>query len=680
MNKYKKIIIALSAVALTVIGTTSCKKSFLDEELKTQRNYDYYSTADGINAAVIALYNYYRYPFLFEQGYSTTNYGVDEFTVGGDNSNHDWNDYTANLSSAVVIININTTLTSAIWDNMYKAISIANIVLANADAVVTDPAANTLCKAEASFARAFSYFKLVQQYGGVVLKLKPTVGVERFFVRSSKEECVNQIIADFRAAYAGLPAAESKKGKLYKDAAAHFLAKALLYRASEINNDWNSSYKTADIAECITLADEVIGHHTLAPNFRDIFAFTGPDGPNESLSEIIFAAQFSSVNTAVEGNNMNVYFISQYNNLTGFTRDIAGGREYQRLRPSDYMYDVFDLQNDSRFWKSFRTKQNLNNYATATQLSGTDSVTMTPYSYARGDLGLIYLINAKSDTRFDKSRKNIKNHTGVFYLNTFTGKPTPHAYCRYFSDGSDQLRAPANNNRFPSLNKYLDGARPNHNYTNGSRDGILARVAETYLIKAEALIRQTKYAEAIAVINIVRARAAFKNGEDRAAYTDGGAAYLTNTVGQASYPNVGSVVNGILVNSFSNSNSYYESNNIANTTVATDLTATSPSSLPAVDEAIIAKLGYASDYDRMLCFLLNERSRELAGEFYRWEDLARTKTLIDRAKAFNPEAAPNILEKHYLRPLPQTYLDAIFTADGKALTAEEKAAMQNPGY
>jgi hypothetical protein len=685
MNKSIKTIIALSAVILVATGITSCKRDFLDEELKTQRNTDYFKTPEGITDLSDALYNHYRNFFMSrEQAVSTNQTGTDEFIVGGDQAQQTWNDYNSNLGSIVPDVpTSNVTKTYEIWDMMYKAISDANVLLANVDAVITDVNKNKLYKAEASFLRAFSYFRLVQQYGGVVLKLQPSTGVERYFVRATKEECVNQIIADFRTAYAGLPDAEALEGKLYKDVAAHFLAKALLYRCSEINNDWNSSFKTADFAEIITLADEVIAHRALATNFSDIFAYTGPDGANEKLPEVIFAAQFSSTTTIANdgnGNYLHLLFLSVYQTLTGFVRDIAGGREYQRCRTNEYAYDVFDLQNDSRFWKSFKTKANLNNISNLAQLNGTDPNTGTAVTYTQYDLGLIYIVNKTGDTRFSDptapggTPKVKSTHTGVYFNNPVTGKPTPHAYPRYLANGSGYLKLAGNVSRFPSLNKWIDGSRTAVAATAGRRDGIFARVAETYLIKAEALIRQNKYAEAITVMNIVRARAQFKASENRSAYKDGGAAVLTNS-------NAPKNADGTLVNSYATSNSYYESLNIPVTTFATDLVSGYTSAnLPAVDEAIITKLGLSSAYDRMMCFLLNERSRELYGELFRWEDLARTKTLLSRARTFNEGAVAAIQEKHYLRPLPQTFLDNIYTADGHALTADEKAAMQNTGY
>lgn len=648
--KQNYIISALLLGSLSMT-TVSCS-DFLKEELTTQRNTEYLQTEEGIADLSVALYENLRFHFSREHSVAFTENGVDEFTVGGDGSNASWNSYDGNYGPAVTG---NSTKQEDLWNEMYVGISNANTLIHNVAAGRFTSAATQEHLGEAYFLRGFNYYTLVSQFGGVPIKLTPSTSPEREFTRASAEDCYKQIVADLKQAYALLPAQASKTGQITKDAAAHFLAKTLLSRCSERNDEWNASYKEQDLKDCLTYAQEVISHHALAPDYSDLWNYTGPDGANEKLNEIILAAQFNADKSGNTGNSYNqthLYFISIYKDLPYMKRDIPGEREYQRLRTSYYTYDVFDKVNDSRFWKSFRTKQAVNNPKNST-------------TYAKGDLGVMYVINKPGDTRYSSVRMNDEVVYGK------TGKTIPTVFVAYPADqnqrGDDALLTFTQ--FYPSLSKFVDGYRESVTDRVGTRDGIIARVGETYLIAAEALVRQGKYQEALGYINDLRDRAAYKEGEDREHHVDGGAAYKAGAPG---YKDNGE-------NTYMAECSYYESNGIEETTAPTSLKITDIHRLPAEDEAIISKLGYTSDYDRMLCLVLNERTRELCGEFQRWQDLARTKTLVARAKAFNSIAAANIKDYMVLRPIPQAYLDGI-QKNGHALTAEEKQEQQNPGW
>jgi starch-binding outer membrane protein, SusD/RagB family len=640
---------------LLVIVTISCKKKFLDEELKTSRDFAFYKTDAGIQQLVQGAYHQvFATPFNGEMAFSNMCYGADEFRTGGDPSNGMYNSYGNTFGSFVTPNNGNTVASEAQWDNLYVGIGHANLIIQNAEASTsTLDAIKKTALGEGYFFRAYNYLRLVSQFGAVPLKTTPSVGVELEFTRQAPKELYDVIIADFIKANTLLSNTGSP-AKITKDAAAHFLAKAYLNRASEINDSWNSATKATDLAAIGPLCDAVIANHPLAPNFGDLWRYTAPNGANENLRELILSAQFTSDLTATGQNTQHLYYAARYEDVAQMQRDLSGDRPFSRLAPNFFMYRIYDMQNDSRFWKTFRTKHKVNANAPTTP-------------YAQGDLGIMYVINQPGDTRF--SANVLNNSPSVLY--SATGKTIPHVYVAY-KTGVTADGGWNDTRRYPSLSKFFDGSRTaGFNDVRGLRDITLARSAETYLIAAEAKVRLAKlgtgaYTDALPYINPLRARGEFKSGENRSVYYDGGAA-------PSSAPQS-------IPASFFPENSYFESNNIPVTTAASSsLAITSIATLPAGDEYIINALGLTATYDRMLALVLNERSRELAGEYLRWQDLSRTKTLVKRAQVFNPDAAPNIQDRHLVRPIPQTFLDGI-QAGGKALTAAEKQAMQNPGY
>lgn len=666
MKKIRHIITYIALLGLAAMAP-SCKK-FLHEDLITARSTQDFETKEGLDGLVTGMYQSLKFHFNYEWAYTTANYGADEFSVGGDRGRQVWNSYDAGLNSM-------TDDVTTVWNNMYGNINTANIVIKNVPLYYGDSPEKDIRIGEGHFMRAFDYFKLVKQYGGVPVKLTPSMSVELEFTRNTEQEVYEQIISDFVLAFDLLPPTPAQPGRITKWAAAHFLAKVYLFRASELYSGWNSATRESDLEQAVSYADLVInsGYHNLADDFRDLWNFTDVDGPNESLSEVILAAQFSN-NVATHGrygNQIHLYYPSVYQNITGMQRDIPGGREFQRMRSTDYALDVFDRINDSRFWKSFKTHYLSNRPDNApvwsAEFAPSPDLVGQP-KFSGGEESIRYIVNDAGDTRYT-SPDPLQADPALL---TNIARRAPHMFVRYFAGEVENLQGGHGNyeaSRFVALSKFADGSRVSVASQFGQRDGILARAAETYLIAAEALGRLGRYDQALPYINKLRERAAYKAGEDRSFHSDGGVAYKNNTAANAA-PFV----------TYSDRNTYFESNNIPETDASTldQLRLTSVADIFNSTGDFYDELGVAAEADKFLHFILNERSRELMGELMRWEDLARTKTLVKRATLFNDEARP-LENKHYLRPIPQSFLDAIHR-DGRPLTPAEKTAMQNPGW
>lgn len=697
---------------LLIVGVlfASCSESFLNENLDTKYSTDYFDTPEGLEELTVSLYGNIRWHFGFEWAYGLTLYGTDEFTNANDLTNELWNTYDNRLSPiratpALGAANANATGPEALWDEVYYGIASCNTIISKAESVISDEKVRNRCLAHAYFLRGYNYYRLAAQYGAVVLQTEPVLDVVRNFVRSTEEECWEQVVSDLRNAYNYFEGEVYTYGKgitWTKATAAHFLAKALLFRCSErcaaqFKKDGTSRTDAdikKDLEEAIEACTYAIGARggKLTENYSDLYAnWTGVDCANEQIDEILMAAGHNADASTKGrfGNRTYSYFTPQFSSFAGgwVRRGVwIGSMDFQRCRPTEYSYAVYDHVNDARMWKTFKT------------VYGTNSVVDGAKGVKLGDPAIVMILNTKNDNTYD-------NYTFGCYtqnpdwidqagrlpewsvglrqtetsgnLTSHKNQWVPNSLVLY---QNGKYVAPTFKNQpicnfFAGVNKTDDGSRTAER-GDAHRDVTMARLAETFLVRAECYVRLSDYPNAMKDINVVRERAQWKSGENRSFYSDGSQAFESNSL------NTGSNQTNY-VNSNLNMNTYYLSNpNLAVTTAASDLTLkTFPNNLPAEDEAILTTLGISGESDRALHFILNERSRELLGEWQRWETLSRTNTLVKRAKAFNPEAAANIKEnKHELRPIPQTFIDGLLNDDGSNLSDEQKRAWQNSGY
>ena len=692
--KLNRILFAALIASITGSSITSCSESFLDENLTTQYSTDRFKTQEGLDELVTGAYQKLKFKFNYIWGIQCYNMGVDEFT-DANNVIPAWNHYSQDLNSSENAAN------QPIWDNYYGLVEPANILIQNIPQYYnqSSPTYNTRL-GEAHFLRAYAYFELVKQFGGVPLKLAPSTSAETYFTRNSAEEIYTQVISDFGEAYRLLPNKGESIGRINKYAAAHFLAKAHLFRASELYSDWNSNYVASDLDAVIQYGSEVVDAHPLCNDYVELWDYEQPNGANEKVSEVILAAQFSNDESTWGryGNQMHLYYPAVYqgNDIGGCKRDISGGREFSYVSATEYTMQVFDRVNDSRFWKSFITCYGANETKSAPTWTAEDM----PYApagvkegdkrFSGGELGMKYIVNDPGDNRYEKY-PNAPAYTVLKdgkMCNTYT-------YVRYFKgqEHSWNINEKTGNyydiiphKRSVALSKFRDGYRVSIASQFGTRDAIIARSADDVLMVAEAYIRkgEANYDKAVEWMNKLRERAGYKTGEDRSKNVDGGQAYKNNPY--CSGKGGGHSSEGAI---YWEENTYYESNNIEQETTASTKTTMKLNSVAdvynsTVDTPIYNELGCTSNADKMMCFLLNERTRELCGELQRWEDLARTKTLDARWHKFNDGASRGLgefkSEKHYYRPIPQAFLDGITNSNGSALSNEEKKAMQNPGY
>jgi starch-binding outer membrane protein, SusD/RagB family len=484
----KNIIKILFACFLT-LTIFSCGESFLDEESESSLTpSNAFNSNRDFQASVNNLYRLVREELYTVNDFQPWNYAY-RTDIG-----FPITDATANL---VANYNAVSGFTNGHWSRYFKIIAESNTILSRIPTSKLTDSEKKSFEAQGKFFRAFAYRCLSYLYGGVPLILEEINSPKDDFVRATRKEVYTQVIEDLKFAAENLrPITAVKDGEISNLVAFHFLSEVYI-ADGQFQNAVNAANSVISSPSVRLMTERFGTRRTVTPGdvYWDLFRMNNQNRAVNTNLEGLWVIQLEpdvpggTSPTTVGFLNTNAFLFERVH--APLTRDLriggtppfnwpigdySGGRGVGFMAPSEYFvktaYD--DPQNDIRNANhNFVRKVVANNRSSS--LFG-------------------------QEINFDSLPANT---TGVNGVRMTSGK-ADRAFYPYQSKCTEPFNHPAglyagNNPTYPLLLKSGAGAT--------YQDQYLVRLAETYLLRAEANLGLNNRDAAAADINVVRARA-----------------------------------------------------------------------------------------------------------------------------------------------------------------------------
>lgn len=319
MKKYISLTLAVLA-----LGLVSCEKELIQNPTTTKVADNFYANEAEMEEAVNAVFATLQFTGVYDTAMPAVGElpGEDAYdeTPANDGGNYGM------LDDFIVIPQ--SSLIANVWEDTYKGIQRANIVLSRIQEVEFEDAELKQARTgEMLFIRALLYFNLVRTFGDVPLIIDEVGNPQEYFgqSRTPVAEVYTQIISDLEAAESALPSRnDSNRGRVVKTAAQTLLGKVHLTLGD---------YSAAK--ESLLKVVNSNAHDLIAVD--EVFSVD-----NELNEELIFVVQYASgINSNGEGSDAYRMF-----NPTGRQDGgMAGTKGHGVLKPDFFaLYDDADTR------------------------------------------------------------------------------------------------------------------------------------------------------------------------------------------------------------------------------------------------------------------------------------------------------------------------------------------------